>query len=137
MAFRPGYFFTIIAVAAVLVAALSIQRFFIRHDYFVSYDAPCDPSRYSCFVACADEACTEASYYLEVRRHAADLQKLCGPLITDCPAAARCVPSVDRNCTVSYCDAAVPNNPCDVLPDRWQDAAPHNVHDTVYEYGPL
>lgn len=90
----------------IIAAVLSFYRFVIARDYFVEYEADCDPTMESCFVGCEDEECTEVYYYAIASKHAADLYTDCGPDITDCENASQCL-AEDTDCSLTYCDESL------------------------------
>lgn len=85
------------------VATISLAyRFFILHDYEVSYEIECEPSTNSCYVGCEDEECLDNYFYSLVNRRSSVLYEICGKDIIDCDGANYCVPG-EKECQVNYC----------------------------------
>lgn len=89
-----------------LAIAASYYRFMVVGSYVVEYEGACDPVTESCFVACADDECTDLYYHTWVHKYASDVQRECGIDVTDCEAANVCLPG-DTECSVTYCDPAL------------------------------
>lgn len=86
----------------VLTVATSYYKFFVLHDYLVTYKVDCNPYESSCFVGCDDYGCVETYYYASVERKAADFLLICGQSVLGCEAAAVCL-EWEGQCQVSYC----------------------------------
>jgi hypothetical protein len=104
MHFRQHFFLYILVPLVVLMAIASYYRFMVAHDYVVEYEGDCDPVTQNCFVGCDDDECTEEYYYSRVQKYAADVNRECGPDITDCESAMICLPD-ERSCSITYCNA--------------------------------
>jgi len=87
----------------VFLVLSSFYRFVVSRDYMVSYEASCDPQQHSCFVGCEDDACSEEYFYAKAEKHAVNLYAQCGPDITDCDEANRCLDENDSRCSILYC----------------------------------
>ncbi len=73
-------------------------------DYLVSYEIECDPNTESCFVGCEDENCTETYYYAYIERHAATVNKRCGPNVLGCDLPKTCLSEESKICKVTFCN---------------------------------
>ena len=117
----------------------SYYRFLIIHDYTVEYEGNCNPEESSCFVGCEDEECTVEYYYTVVTKHASDLIEQCGADISDCESAHVCLPIGDKECSVTYCDAATEGDACESI-DRepgFGDSQSLHTLDNVIDYEPV
>ena len=109
------FFIYVILLSLIIVSAISCYRFFIKHDYTVSYDGFCDPVTEKCFINYEDCADAKTKYYSKMEKYAPDLYKQCGSDITNCKEASICVPG-DRNCSKTYCDNSVAGDICSTPP---------------------
>lgn len=94
-------------VVFVGVVSFSYYRFFVAHDYTVTFEAECDPVSESCFVGCEEEVdgvCKSEYTYVIVERNAGPLFAACGSDATDC-AEARICPEEDATCHLHFCSA--------------------------------
>ncbi len=108
------HFLSLAIILLIATAAVNAYiRFFVEHDYVVAYEGACEPETEDCFVGCEDDACTSVYYYTKVRKYAADLFAECGPDITECEEANRCIPSRDSYCSIAYCDPAENGEECE------------------------
>lgn len=113
MRFRDDILLYALVPLTVLLIGASSIRFFIAHDYMVSYKDACDPAVHSCFIDCKDDGCTEKDYYAKIQKYAADLYKQCGENITNCEAAGVCLQQNDRGCSITYCDPKIDGKACE------------------------
>jgi len=97
------FFLYVILLSLIIVSTISCYRFFIKHDYMVSYNGFCDPAVEKCFVNYEDDTDETSKYYSKMEKYAPDLYKECGSDITNCKDASVCVPG-DLNCSKAYCD---------------------------------
>ena len=106
-------FFYILLVLVIVVGFFCYYRFMIKHDYVVSYNGLCDSTSQKCFINCSDDACSQISYYSEVKKYAPDLFNECGSDITNCTDSNICLPN-DYGCSITYCDKSIGGNNCSV-----------------------
>lgn len=108
--FQRSFLSLILVPLFILSVAASFARFYLEEDYFVSYNASCDPSVESCFVECIDEACEDKEYYKIIEKYAPDLKAQCGIDISDCDSAEHCQDGETR-CSITLCEAST-GGPC-------------------------
>ncbi len=101
----------------IVVICASYYRFIIKHDYMVEYEGACDPASEKCFEGCADDACTEKSYYSKVTKYAPDLYNECGEDITNCENANICLLG-DKKCSISYCNPEIDGDICSKITEE-------------------
>src|SRR3989344_6328267 len=104
MKFRDNVLLCALIPLVILCVGYAYFRFMVAHDYLVAYEGTCDPTAYSCFIGCNDDACTDTYYYAKVQKYAVDLYAQCGQDITNCAAANVCLPQNDQKCSITYCD---------------------------------
>ena len=109
----------------IYAVATAYIRFVVAEDYIVEYEGECDPITESCFVGCADDACTEVYYHTWVQKESSDVHAACGVSVLECETASVCLPG-DANCSVRYCDAdtALEDEFCDTLDVSSVEEAP-------------
>jgi hypothetical protein len=108
------FYYIALILAVLVVTALVVNRIFIKHDYLISYEIPCDPETEDCFVyTCDPEVDTECdptegdSYYKIVEKKAYNAI-MCSEEDYECLSCAES----EENCTVTFCDASDENNTC-------------------------
>jgi hypothetical protein len=121
--FKHWFAYTVI-VFFIYITAFSYIRFFVTHNYQISFEGECDPIAHSCFIGCKDDACENEYYYKTVERPANEVLALCGPDITDCAKASFCE-SDQPQCVITYCDTSITGENCEeVNTERESEGTP-------------
>jgi hypothetical protein len=102
-----------------LALVVSFNRFFIKHDYLVSYEGSCDPVTQNCFIGCEDDGCDEEYFYKKMQKYGSDLYLECGNNVSGCESANSCFPE-NKECLISYCDAGLDGDICETITDTDQ-----------------
>ena len=96
---RSLVLFLCLAGFSVLSAALAVDRFYLKKDYFVYANVPCDTTLYSCFIGDGDSA---PQFYMEVQKKAYAIPP-CDARGGTCGTLA-CAES-ENDCSVTYCSS--------------------------------
>ncbi len=97
-----------IAIILVLVIIATAHRTFVRKDYFVTTEIPCEAETERCFQftsVCEEgtnDCVPEASTYKVIRMKAYTLYGMCGSIVAEC-ALTGCAEG-DSDCSLMYCD---------------------------------
>lgn len=113
MGFKKRFLLYTLVPLFVFFITVSYYRFFVIHDYVISYESECDPNKYDCFKKCADDACTSQTYYKVVEKYAPIILHECGATVEDCSFAKVCTKQNGNLCVVTYCDPLKGLNDCD------------------------
>lgn len=108
MKWHTTIFWCILTFLLVASVGASFVRFKINHDYLASITIECDPSEYSCYIECNDEACTDPYYYSYIERPAKDIKAICSNEdISQCIENLACSETPNMDCVETFCDPAV------------------------------
>ncbi len=81
-------------------------RIFEKGDYTIRYNIPCDPSSETCF---SEKNCDESggkcetTYYASMQRIKSNLARICGPDISTCALAEKCMEG-ENDCSIKFCN---------------------------------